>query len=634
LSKETKTPTLVQKITFQFERLVVRGPHYQILLIWGVLVLITLIGGALAYLIPAAGIDRFRSAVWWAFLHLSDPGYLGEDRAPAVRLLAIALTILGLGLFVGALIAIITQWLGSVMERLALGLTPIRANDHVVVLGWTNRSLELVASLLDAKGSGRVSKVVMLVDRITPQIIQEIRDRVGAAPTRRGRLILRSGNPRHIEQLTRVDAGHARAIVLPAGDESGWNDVETLRVVANLGNSALSGSGSAPRLAAEILDPTMADVARHTYPADAQIVRSGMVVGRSLGLGVVSPGLSFITADMLDSSRGCTFRVETFPQLEGETIQYAASRFPCAALVGALQNTESQIPNLQFRYDTVLRKDDRLVFVAKVDEDIAPQEVMSVEQVASEPLVDSIPNDVVSRRLLVLGWNGNVPHLLVELQRHRTFEFSVDILAAQDVVARNAVLERTEGLDETRIQHLVDDPASPQTFRGLDLDGYDAVVIVIADDAKSDNLAAYLLLQHALIDVPSKPHIVMETLDAGTAALLEDRSVEVVNSPVLIADMLAGAVTHPALFPVFDSIVRSTFGVIRIVDFDSLVGENREVDLFTLDAEMRRHGVVFVGYQPADLHIGVKIAPDKRDPLIVRRGDRVVFFEPTKQQRR
>ena len=153
---------------------------------------------------------------------------------------------------------------------------------------------------------------------------------------------------------------------------------------------------------------------------------------------------------------------------------------------------------------------------------------------------------------------------------------------------------------------------------------------MVNDATESDTIAAYMLLEHALGDAPLKPHVVMETLDAGSAALLEARSVEVVNSPVLVADMLAATVTHPALLPVFDHMFQGTLGVVRTIALESLVGENREVDLFALDAEMRRQGMVLLGYQSAGPDMGVTIAPDKRKTLVVRRGDRVIVFERAK----
>jgi hypothetical protein len=124
--------------------LLVRGPLYRVLAIWGLILVIAVLGGTSAWLLPEKEFGGIGEAVWWAFLRLSDPGYLGEEEETGGRVLALMLTVLGLAIFVGALIAIITQWLTDLLGRLALGMTPIRAEDHFVVLGWTSRSLEMV----------------------------------------------------------------------------------------------------------------------------------------------------------------------------------------------------------------------------------------------------------------------------------------------------------------------------------------------------------------------------------------------------------------------------------------------------------------------------------------------------------
>ena len=62
---------------------------------------------------------------WWAFLRLTDPGYLGDDEGNWRRVVSTWLTVSGYVLFMGTLIAILTQWLNRTMRALEQGLTPI-----------------------------------------------------------------------------------------------------------------------------------------------------------------------------------------------------------------------------------------------------------------------------------------------------------------------------------------------------------------------------------------------------------------------------------------------------------------------------------------------------------------------------
>jgi ion channel POLLUX/CASTOR len=81
-------------------------------------------------------------AIWWAFLRLSDPGYLGDDQGFGLRLISTIVTIAGYVLFLGVLVAILTQGLNEWISRLEQGLSPISAKNHVIFLGWSDRMPE------------------------------------------------------------------------------------------------------------------------------------------------------------------------------------------------------------------------------------------------------------------------------------------------------------------------------------------------------------------------------------------------------------------------------------------------------------------------------------------------------------
>ncbi|MFO0635373.1 MAG: hypothetical protein U0168_21210 [Nannocystaceae bacterium] len=65
------------------ERFLMRGPLYRLLF-----VVVAVIGVSVAGGLAVVGTGQFDGpldAIWWAFLRLSDPGYLGDDRGLYVR---------------------------------------------------------------------------------------------------------------------------------------------------------------------------------------------------------------------------------------------------------------------------------------------------------------------------------------------------------------------------------------------------------------------------------------------------------------------------------------------------------------------------------------------------------------------
>ena len=280
---------------FELERFVVRGPLHRVVFIGVAIALISLVGGMIAVRISPA-FENTGEAVWWAFLRLTDPGYLGDDRGAALRTLSTIITVLGYVVFLGALIAIMTQWLNSTMARLESGLTPIAANNHIVILGYSSRTGAIVRELLTsearvarflrARGAGRL-KIVILADVVDMSTVQDLKDRLGSL-WRPRQIVLRSGTPLRIDHLNRVDYSHAAAILLPSsdvevGDATSIADGRTIKALLATSSSNRSDRSALPLVVAEIADGRRAEIAQRAYGGPSEILATDGLVARGRG---------------------------------------------------------------------------------------------------------------------------------------------------------------------------------------------------------------------------------------------------------------------------------------------------------------------------------------------------------------
>lgn len=104
-------------ITFRMERWIQRGWVPQVALAAGLIGTIACTAGLMAWMAT----DAFAGpgeAIWWAFLRLTDPGYLGDDEGVVLRTLSTVVTVAGYVVFMGMLVAIMTQWLIRTVARL------------------------------------------------------------------------------------------------------------------------------------------------------------------------------------------------------------------------------------------------------------------------------------------------------------------------------------------------------------------------------------------------------------------------------------------------------------------------------------------------------------------------------------
>jgi hypothetical protein len=235
------------RIKFHVERLLLRGVHFRLLVIGSLVGLIDVVGGILVQVRDAAFDDPW-TAVWWAFLRLTDPGYLGDDEGVARRVISTVVTVLGYVLFMGSLMAIMTQWLNQTIRNLERGLTPIAQSNHILILGWTNRTAAIVEELMRSEGrvrrflrrrSARGLHIVILAQEVSMERTLELRLALGDLWDLR-KITFRSGTPLLVEHLERVDFKNAGAIILPGGDfvygsadESDTRIVKTLLSVAS-----------------------------------------------------------------------------------------------------------------------------------------------------------------------------------------------------------------------------------------------------------------------------------------------------------------------------------------------------------------------------------------------------------------
>ena len=188
-------------VIFRLEQLMMRGAVARFGILLLLVVLVSLVAGAVVRQL-APGFDSTADAVWWAFLRLTDPGYLGDDEGVAKATVSTAITVLGYILFMGALIAILVQWLSETMDRLELGLTPVALDAHFVLVGWNSRTPTILREILVSQGrverflrrrGARRLHLALLAERADASLRREIKVELGEHWNAR-QIVLRSGS--------------------------------------------------------------------------------------------------------------------------------------------------------------------------------------------------------------------------------------------------------------------------------------------------------------------------------------------------------------------------------------------------------------------------------------------------------
>ncbi len=589
-----RDPRPIEWLRFWLEQLMIRGPHYQLLLVAIVLALISLVGGTLV-MVFAGGFDSPGDAVWWAFLRLTDPGYLGDDEGVLRRIVSTILTVLGYVVFLGLLIAILTSWLLRTTRRLESGVTPIAARNHIVIIGWAGRTATLVAELLRSEGrirrflelrGAKRLRIAVLADEIGHEVVQELKDRV-AEHWQPRQVTLRSGSSLRPDHLERVDFLNAAAVLVPAQDAEGGRieavDSRTIKALLSLGNHPLARSGSElPLAVAEVRDARKIPIARQAYPGPIEIVASDATISRLIAQNVRHPGLSHVYTELMTYSDGSEIYIRSAGALEGKTFDEAVTAFRGSILLGLVRVHGASFTALLNPAPTMrIQAGDRLVVLARSYAAAEPAAAPASGRIGT-PGAAAAP-DARPMRVLVLGWNSKVPSLLAEFASYTGERFVIDNASIIDKQLRAKQCERyREDPGNIERRFIEADYNHLAELRAIEPWSYDRVVLVGSDtvgseeDADARTLQGYLLLQQLFKDRDRRPGILVELLEPENFDLLAGRPGEVMISPVILSHMLAQIALRRELRAVFDALFRAVGPEITfkpVAAYEGLAGE-------------------------------------------------------------
>jgi hypothetical protein len=613
----------------------------------GLIGLVTAIGGTLA-LVTVEEFGHPGEAMWWAFLRLTDPGYLGDDEGLALRTISTLLTVLGYVLFMGSLIAILTQWLNQTISKLEKGFTPISKTNHIVILGWTTHTPLIVKELF--LGRGRVKRflkrhgsrelsVAILSESAGPEQRLELRQALGKEWDE-GRILFRTGSPLKLEHLRRVDFAHAAALILPGADVAQHGtEVKDARSVKTLLSLSRSFEASTcPFAVAEIFDAGKVPLAESAYKGRSEIVASEAVGTQLLFQTLRHPGVSLVIKELFSHGRGNALYVKDFPELIGRSFQEAALLFTRAIALGLLRSRDNDLlPMLNPDPDTDLETGDKLVFMAHSFDAIRPDLSMTSPSQQESSCVQAARTGQRSRRrILCFGWNSLMPYLIQSLDCCMDERIELDVFSRTSTSSRAQHMSRLGSSPERlRLQHFEGDFSVSAHLSRLNLPSYDNIMLLGPDwmesteEADARTILGFQLLLEALKEVSSLPSLLVEIFDPENEPLVRHASAEVIVSPVILSHIVAHVTLRPELNPVFHELFGLSGPEISFGSAAVFGLQGREVTFPEIQGAVAANGAIALGVA-CNGHFGaqsaIELNPDRNKSWALGAKDKILVL--------
>jgi hypothetical protein len=564
-------------IRFQLERWLQRGPLYQLLFAAALVLVVSLLGGVAAWVFSDQ-FDSLPGAIWWSFLRLTDPGYLGDDEGVALRIISTTVTVLGYVLFMGSLIAILTQWLRDTLKRFEEGLSSISMKGHVVILGWTNRTPEIVLQLLSARGrlkrfleeqGQRRLRIVVVADHVDEARRQRLRNFIGGH-ARNGQVFLRRGSATVSLDLERFDLGRSAVVVIP-GDAFAYggaeaSDARVFRSLLNL-RSALATvpEASRPAVVAEVIDADKDATAHQAYGGELEVVIGDEMIARLMARYVIDPRRFSVCIELLTHNEGCTPFVRPMPEYTGQHPFSIPTRRDRAIVLGAVRRVAGEwkafpAPDPDF----TLQPEDRVFYLARAFDDFERSE-NGDEPRRDTPVSSTSPVVALARRVLVIGWSATVARAVEDLLTAPEMQLQLTVLSRMPLEERGSWFQgETLATSRLDVNHLEADALARGVVDSLDLGAFHTVLVAAsalqegAEESDARSLTLYELLRgerrEQCANAEQRPSILVELAHPASAEHALEPDDQLVLRPRLLGYLQSHVALRPALNAVYEAL--------------------------------------------------------------------------------
>ena len=625
-----------ERFRYRFDNLMARGLGAQILLL-AVITLVLVVIASLAVLIfhPEDGNDQdsFALLVWQSLMHSLDAGTLGGDDINWPFLMIMLVVTIG-GIFVvSALIGVLNQSFGEMLDNLRRGKSVVVERGHTVILGWDPKLFTLLTELAEANRNQRNACVVVLADRDKVEMDAEI---AAALAGTKLRVVTRRGNSMSLEDLGLVALAASKAVIVlapghhPDGSEVTANESDTMVLKTLLAITKVNEDQSL-HIVAEIRDARTEPVVRMVVGDRAALIQAGPLVSRLLVQTGRESGLSVVYTELLDFA-GVEIYITPQPELAGKTFRDAMAGYDTSTLIG-VQTGAGEIllpPPFERRFEA----GDRVVTISEDDDQI----VLNGRPVEADELILSVPPEKTRapERTLILGASGRLPIVLRELDAYAADGSETTVLGEGDPAL--IVAEIDGQLQHMKLTVHAGDVTDRGVLEGLKVSGFDQVIVLSETAGRTQEMAdarttvTLLYLRDLQRDATAKVPITSEILEIQNRVLATVAEPDdFIVSNTLISLLVSQVAENPHLMGVFDQLFTSDGHELYLRPATDYV-QAGELPFGAVSEAAARRGEIAIGYRQAERArdatkgFGVVLNPAKQGRVTLAAEDKIVVL--------
>jgi len=574
------------------------------------------------------GSDSFAQLVWKSLMHALDPGTLSGDPAGWTFLFIMLFVTIG-GLFVlSALIGVLNQGFGAIIEGLRRGRSTVIERGHTVILGWSPKIHTLLSELAEANANQRDACVVILAERdkvaMDADVLPPLRGR-------RLRVVTRNGNPMSPADLAIASLPTSKAVIALApeahadGTPMAAHESDTVVLKTLLAISKAAPAGEL-HVVAEIYDTRTETVARMVCGKDAGLILASPLISRLLVQTGRQSGLSVVYTELLDFA-GCEIYIRDESRLAGVTFRDAVHRYGTSSLIGVVTAAGEMLVPPPF--DRTLASGDRVIAISEDDDTVVldgkPPEVAESVLIPPPP-----PRPQVAERTLVLGAGARLAMVLRELDAY--------VAQGSETVVVAEALPELPKLKNMRVTTRTADLTHRGVLDALDVTHFDHVLVLSESAGRTQEMAdarttvTLLHLRDIIRIAGKKVPITSEILDINNRELATVAEADdFIVSNTLVSLMVSQIAENRHLQRVFEELFDPDGHEIYLKPATDYVRAGEHAFGVVCEAALRRNELA-IGYRlaarasDAEAQFGVSINPAKAKKVALGADDKVIVL--------
>mmetsp|Transcript_8460 Transcript_8460/g.15043 ORF Transcript_8460/g.15043 Transcript_8460/m.15043 type:complete len:727 (-) Transcript_8460:110-2290(-) len=495
-----------------------------------------------------------KSPYWRSLRSIANP-FEDDYQAWPLRFISI-FSALGGAVFFGILCGIITESVDSGVDVLLKGRTRCVVQNHVLLVGWNQNSVEILKAMTKSKDA---KTVVIMAENQSPTDVQKsIQESLDADDRKKLRILVRTGSPLLKLDMDRVAAEKASKIVLLSQPELSAQDSNN-RLMGNLLALRQIIPSYSGEIIAELKDDREAGLVkalfRKTLVKNVEPVTANVGLGRFLVQSFHHPGLSSIINQMMSGEAKHGFHYvkaqDAIPSFVGRSLSdvniYA---IPNCIIVGYVNEKGATV----FEPSNAITVDRKTELVTLG----LPSSSAANAKLQPIPHAQAIRKTAHNQpcNILITGWRDQMEDMLIELDLTVSKGTVVHILADESCGCDDMALISRLNLKNYQIYGHVGSPDDMDALQTVYSQAkFDRVILLSptkegeeTTDADGRNLSVFALLQKLITDKSSSRQVsvTVQFLNEEFAKLAWQETKEVKNIvlPRAVASKLTAEVVR------------------------------------------------------------------------------------------